>query len=167
MCAIRRWFIGEFPIRDAVYDRPSLVEASEMKIRAFAVALTVVLPALAAASCKGGGDVTILDIDPKVGHTQGDQYVKIVGKNFRQDIGYTVYFGTKKSGQVTIVDPETLLATTPSGAKTGQVDVMIRADDGNAFRIPGGFKFEDMGGSVVEGLGTGGVNKKEKGNLAF
>ncbi|HEX4353177.1 MAG TPA: IPT/TIG domain-containing protein, partial [Polyangiales bacterium] len=82
-------------------------------------------------------------------------------------IGYTVYFGTKKSAQVTIVDPETLLATTPAGVKPGTVDVMIRADDGNAFRIPQGFKFEDMGGSVVEGLGTGAVNKKEKGNLAY
>jgi hypothetical protein len=143
------------------------VEAFEMKKPAVAVAFTCVLSALAALSCKGGGDVTILDIDPKVGHTQGDQYVKIVGQNFRQDIGYTVYFGTKKSAQVTIVDPETLLATTPSGAKVGQVDVMIRADDGNAFRIPGGFKFEDMGGSVVEGLGSGGVKKQEKGNLAF
>lgn len=119
------------------------------------------------AGCKSGGEVAILDIDPKVGHTQGDQYVKILGKNFRQDISYTVYFGTKKSAQVTIVDPETLLATTPTGAKVGQVDVLIRADDGNAFRIPQVFKFEDMGGSVVEGLGTGAVQKKEKGNLAF
>jgi hypothetical protein len=119
------------------------------------------------AGCKGAGDVAILDIDPKVGHTQGDQYVKIVGKNFRQDIGYTVYFGTKKSAQVTIVDPETLLATTPAGEKPGQVDVLIRADDGNAFRIPQGFKFEEMGGSVINGLGSGGVNKEEKGNLAY
>jgi hypothetical protein len=119
------------------------------------------------AGCNKVGNVAILDIDPKVGHTQGDQYVKILGKNFRQDIGYTVYFGTKKSAQVTIVDPETLLATTPAGAKAGQVDVMIRSDDGNAFRIPQIFKFEDMGGSVVEGLGTGTVQKKERGNLAY
>lgn len=119
------------------------------------------------AGCKAGGEVAILDIDPKVGHTQGDQYVKIVGKNFRPDIGYTVYFGTKKSAQVTMVDPETLLATTPSGVKVGSVDVMIRADDGNAFRIPNGFKFEDMGGSVINGLGSGAVKKEEKGNLAF
>jgi hypothetical protein len=119
------------------------------------------------AGCKHGGDVAILDIDPKVGHTQGDQYVKILGKNFRQDIGYTVYFGTKKSAQVTIVDPETLLATTPAGAKVGQVDVLIRGDDGNAFRIPQIFKFEDMGGSVVEGLGSGAVQKMERGNLAY
>jgi len=143
-----------------------------MRIRATAVAvmgagLTIGSLAFAALGCGSGGDVAILDVDPKVGHTQGDQYVKIVGKNFRQDIGYTVYFGTKKSAQVTIVDPETLLATTPSGAKVGQVDIMIRAYDGNAFRIPGGFKFEDMGGSVVEGLGTGNVKKQEKGNLAF
>ncbi|MET0387192.1 MAG: IPT/TIG domain-containing protein [Polyangiales bacterium] len=119
------------------------------------------------AGCKSGGEVAILDIDPKVGHTQGDQYVKILGKNFRQDISYTVYFGTKKSAQVTIVDPETLLATTPTGAKVGQVDVLIRADDGNAFRIPQVFKFEDMGGSVVDGRGTGAVQTKETGNLAF
>jgi IPT/TIG domain-containing protein len=119
------------------------------------------------AGCKSGGEVAILDIDPKVGHTQGDQYVKIVGKNFRQDIGYTVYFGTKKSSQVTIVDPETLLATTPAGSKVGTVDVTIRADDGNAFRIPGVFKFEDMGGSVVEGLGSGAPKKQDKGNLAY
>ena len=119
------------------------------------------------AGCNKVGEVTILDVDPKVGATQGDQYVKILGKNFRQDIGYTVYFGTKKSAQVTIVDPETLLATTPTGAKAGSVDVLIRGDDGNAFRIPQGFKFEEMGGSVVEGLGSGGVNKKEKGKLAY
>lgn len=119
------------------------------------------------AGCKSGGEMAILDLDPKVGATQGDQYVKIVGENFRQDIGYTVYFGTKKSGQVTIVDPQTLLATTPTGLKAGSVDVLIRADDGNAFRLPQGFKFEDMGGSVVEGLGSGGVKKEEKGNLAF
>ncbi len=121
---------------------------------------------LVAAGCKGGAQMAILDIDPKVGHTQGDQYVKIVGKNFRQDIGYTVYFGTKKSAQVTIVDPETLLATTPSGVKAGQVDVMIRADDGNAFRLPAGFKFEEVATGTGDGAG-GLVNKKEKGNLAY
>jgi hypothetical protein len=119
------------------------------------------------AGCSKGGDVAILDIDPKVGHTQGDQYVKILGKNFRQDISYTVYFGTKKSSQVTIVDPETLLATTPQGEKVGTVDVLIRADDGNAFRIPQVFKFEEMGGSVIEGVGSGKVKKGDRGRLAY
>ncbi len=123
--------------------------------------------AMTAAGCGGGGEMAILDVDPKVGHTQGDQYVKIIGQNFRQDIGYTVYFGSKKSAQVTIVDPETLLAVTPTGEKPGSVDILIRADDGNAFRVTQGFKFEDMGGSVVEGLGTGAVKKEEKGNLKY
>ncbi|HET8938744.1 MAG TPA: IPT/TIG domain-containing protein [Polyangiales bacterium] len=132
----------------------------------FTGCLAALLMQLAGCDSKGG-QVAILDIDPKVGATQGEQYVKILGKNFRQDIGYTVYFGTKKSGQVTIVDPETLLAVTPTGAKVGAVDVLIRADDGNAFRIPQGFKFEEMGGSVVEGIGAGGVKKSDRGNLAY
>ncbi|MDD9971018.1 MAG: IPT/TIG domain-containing protein [Myxococcales bacterium] len=117
-------------------------------------------------ACEGGGEMAILDVDPKVGHTQGDQYVKILGQNFRQDIGYTVYFGTKKSKQVTILDPETILVSTPTGMDVGAVDIMIRADDGNAWRIAEGFKFEDMGGSVVEGIGAGATGK-DKGNLKY
>ena len=45
-------------------------------------------------------DMVILDVNPRVGATQGEQPVQILGQNFRQDIGYTVYFGTKKAGQV-------------------------------------------------------------------
>ena len=41
-----------------------------------------------------------------------------------------------------------------------------RSDDGNAFKVPQVFKFEEMGGSVVEGLGES-AKDKEKGNLAF
>lgn len=131
----------------------------------FATALIAGLLTTATA-CDTGGEMAILDVDPKVGHTQGDQYVKILGKNFRQDIGYTVYFGTRKSKQVTILDPGTILVSTPTGMDEGAVDIMIRADDGNAWRVAEGFKFEDMGGSVVEGLGQG-ATSKDKGNLAF
>lgn len=122
---------------------------------------------LGAGACdKAGGEAAILDLDPKVGATQGDQPVKVIGENFRQDIGYTVYFGTQKAGSLTIFDPQTLLVTTPSGVQPGTVDVMIRADDGNAWRLPKAFEFKDMGGSVVEGMGQVGAGKK-KGNLAF
>ena len=120
------------------------------------------------AGCDSVGEMAILDVDPKVGHTQGDQYVKILGANLRQDIGYTVYFGTTKSKQVTILDPQTLLVSTPTGMEAGPVDIMIRADNGDAWRVKEGFRFEDMGGSVVEGLGDGqGATKEEKGNLAY
>jgi hypothetical protein len=112
--------------------------------------------------------MAILDVDPKVGHTQGEQPVKITGRNFRQDIGYTVYFGPRKAGTVTLLDPNTILVTTPTRAQEGPVDITIRIDDGNAFRIKDAFKFEDMGGSVVEGLGeTGPAKEDEKGNLPF
>lgn len=123
---------------------------------------------LSVGACESGGDMAILDLEPQVGHTQGDQYVKILGANFRQDIGYTVYFGTKKSSQVTIINPETLLVTTPPRMPVGKVDIMVRADDGNAWKIPQVFEFQDMGGSVVEGLGEAAEGAADKkGNLAF
>jgi hypothetical protein len=116
-----------------------------------------------------GGTMAILDVQPKVGHTQGEQPIRILGQNFRNDIGYTIFFGTKPSGSVTIRDSETLDVVTPPGMPVGKVDIMIRSDDGSAFRIKEGFAFEDMGGSVVGGLGgPGGPAKGEqKGNLAY
>ena len=129
----------------------------------------VLLSLAGVAACDaGGGEMAILDVEPKVGHTNGDQPVRILGANFRQDIGYTIYFGTKKSKSVTILDPETILATTPQRVQPGDVDIMIRADDGNAFKIPGVFKFEDMGGDVMGGMGNAPAAKEEeKGNLQF
>ena len=120
-------------------------------------------------ACESGGEMQILDVNPRVGHTQGDQSVRILGKNFRQDIGYTVYFGTHKTNAVTIRDPETLEVLTPSRVEAGEVDIMIRTDDGAAFKIAQAFKFEDMGGNIVEGLGNTGAGAKgeQKGNLAF
>jgi IPT/TIG domain len=127
------------------------------------LALCLAVTLASVAGCKsGGGEMAILDMEPRTGGTQGDQFIKFVGQNFRRDIGYTVYFGTKKANQVTIVDTQTLLAVTPSGVDPGTVDVMIRADDGNAFRLPQAFKFEQAAGG--DPLGP---KKEEKGNLAF
>lgn len=112
-----------------------------------------------------GGDMAIADVQPRSGATAGEQPVKISGANFRTDIGYTVYFGNKKAGSVTILDPETLLVTTPQREEPGPVDVTIRADNGPAFKIAQAFRYEDMGGSVVEGLGGGAAGKK--GNLQY
>jgi hypothetical protein len=123
----------------------------------FAVTVLVAIPAigLSAVACGGPkGETRILDIDPRVGATVGQQPVKILGENFRTDIGYTVYFGSKRAQSVTILDPETLLVMTPQVDEPKVVDVMVRADDGPAWRIEAGYKFEEMGGSVVEGLGS-------------
>ena len=131
----------------------------------FSVLLTLVAIVI---GCESKGSIAILDVDPKIGHTQGNQPVRILGKYFRQDIGYTIYFGARQVGSVTILNPETILVTPPTRSPVGPVDITIRTDDGNAFRIPDGFRFEDMAGSVVEGFGESGtVKKEEKGNLPY
>ncbi len=101
----------------------------------------------------GGGETAILNVDPRVGATLGEQPIKILGQNFRTDSGYTIYFGTKRAGSVTILNPETLLAVTPQVDDPGPVDITIRADNGPAWRISKAFRYENMAGSVVEGLG--------------
>jgi hypothetical protein len=124
-----------------------------------------VLAALALIGCESSKEMTIKGLNPQTGHVAGDQTVEIRGETFRTDIGYTVYFGQAKAKAVTIRSTEALAVTTPSGDK-GPVDVTVRSDDGRSFKIKQGFRYEDMGGSVVEGLGTSGQANK-KGNLAF
>lgn len=119
----------------------------------------------AAAGCESDGQMAVTGINPRAGHIAGDQRVLIEGKNFRSDIGYTVYFGNAKAKSVTIGGSDTLAVVTPAGER-GPIDVTVRADDGNAFLLKQAFTYEDMGGSVVEGLGETAATK-EKGNLAF
>ena len=120
---------------------------------AFKVAAFSAVAALANAGCNAKSDPAIFDLQPRAGATQGNQPVKITGAGFRQDIGYTVYFGPKKAEKVVIADPNTLLVATPQADKAGPVDVMIRADDGNAWRVSEGFKYEEMGGNVIGNMG--------------
>ena len=117
------------------------------------------LAALALSACESGGDMMILDLEPKKGHTQGEQPVRIIGKNFRQDIGYTIYFGNKKAPQIALRNPETIDVTTPTGMSPGTVDISVRADDGNAFKIVQAFTFEEMQQAAP--------SQEKKGNLAF
>ena len=107
----------------------------------------------------------VVGINPQAGHIAGDQRVEINGENFRTDIGYTVYFGTAKAKSVSIRSTDSLVVTTPAG-QAGPVDVTLRSDDGKAFRVKQGFRYEDMGGSVVEGIGKS-ETVKEKGNLPY
>jgi hypothetical protein len=125
----------------------------------------VLLALLGLAACGGDAQMAVTGINPRAGHLAGDQTVEIQGKNFRSDIGYTVYFGKAKAKGVTIRGAESLVVTTPSGS-AGPTDVTVRADDGNAFLLKQAYTYEDMGGSVVEGLGQT-ADRKEKGSLAF
>jgi hypothetical protein len=121
--------------------------------------------ALAATGCDSQGETSIQEIDPRTGALQGNQSVRIHGKNFRTDIGYTVYFGNKTASQVTILDEGTLLVATPERQDPGTVDIVITADDGPAWKVHEGFRYEDMAGSVVEKLGDD--EGDAKGKLAY
>lgn len=134
-----------------------------MNARFSTLSLLVSLLVFAFAGCGEKGDVKITAVDPPEGALQGEQSVKIKGANFRTDIGYTVYFGNKKSNQVTIMSSETLVATSPQRDEEGTVDITIAADNGPAWKITDAFEYEDMGGNVVEKLGEG----EEKGKLKY
>lgn len=127
--------------------------------------LLILALALVAVGCDGEGEVQILSIDPAAGAMQGEQPIRIGGRHFRSDIGYTVYFGSQKAGSVTILNENELMATTPPGTEPGAVDVTIRADDGPAFRIAGGFRYENVGGNVMEQVGE--AAQQGEGNLAY
>ena len=116
-----------------------------------------------ATACEGaaGGDLAVFNIEPRAGATAGEQPVRITGANFRQDIGYTVYFGATRAPQVTIMDDTTLLVATPQHDQ-GAVDVVVAADNGPAFRIVQGFSFSDQGGNVMEQVGEPGATQGEE-----
>lgn len=123
------------------------------RVSALAVA-ALAAPALSGCEAAEGGDPAVLNIEPRAGATAGEQPVRITGANFRQDIGYSVYFGATRAPQVTIIDPQTLLVATPQH-DAGRVDVVVAADSGPAFRIRGGFEFTEQGGNVMEQVGSG------------
>ena len=112
--------------------------------------------AICLTACGGeeGGELEILNIDPRAGAMAGEQPVRISGNNFRRDIGYTVYFGTRASTRSTILDDHTLLVATPNADDSGPVDVIIAADNGPAYRIADGFQYEDMGGNMMQNVGS-------------
>ncbi len=124
-------------------------------VRALGVTLGLSAGAAGLSACgaEGGGELQVLNLDPRAGATAGDQPVTIVGSNFRQDIGYTVYFGSKRAEHATILDSERLVVATPRVESAGAVDVTVVADNGPGFRIVQGFRFEDMGGNVMEQVG--------------
>jgi hypothetical protein len=138
--------------------------ATPRRVGSLALVFGLLLALPLASGCEDDGKMVVTGINPPAGHIAGEQTVQIAGKHFRTDIGYVVYFGNAKASAVSIKSTEMLIVTTPQH-EAGAVDVTVRADDGNAFLMKQAFKYEDMGGSVVEGLGENAA--KKSGNLAF
>ena len=113
------------------------------------VLAVLALASLPLVGCEGDGSgpMDVFNIEPRHGQTAGEQAVRITGANFRQDIGYAVYFGSERATQVTIMDTSTLLVATPQH-DLGTVDVVVASEAGPAFRIHDAFSFDDQGGTV-------------------
>jgi hypothetical protein len=124
------------------------------------VAASVLASVFVAACGDEGGEMAILDVEPRQGGLIGDQAVQIKGVNFRPDIGYRVYFGNRKATSVTVIDPETLLVVTPERQEVGPVDITVLADNGPAFSVSGGFAYVDVSEAAA-------AAQKNKGNLAY
>lgn len=120
--------------------------------------------ALGLASCgEAGADgpMAVWDIQPRAGATAGEQPIRITGANFRQDIGYAVYFGSLRATAVTILDTSTLLVVTPQH-EAGPVDVVVASEAGPAFRVQQAFTFADQGGNVMQQVGQPGQQAPER-----
>jgi hypothetical protein len=106
---------------------------------------------LALGGCeKQSNEMAFERLDPNFGGLQGGKSVRIVGRNIRLDIGYSVLFGQRISPQVSIDDEEALLAVTPRATDSGRVDVVVRTDDGAVFRINDGFEYVNQAGNLLE-----------------
>jgi hypothetical protein len=126
-------------------------------MRTLGATLGLCVSALIVSACGGensSGAFAVTNISPRASATSGDQPVQITGSGFRQDLGYTVYFGAKRSERVMIMDEHTMIAATPRMDAAGPVDVIVASDSGPAFKIVQGFRFEDMGGNVMEQVGN-------------
>ena len=141
----------------------TLSERTRRYARLFGVGSALSLAVVLLGGCgDAGGELQIHNIDPRTGATAGEQAISIRGRNFRSDISYTVYFGNKRSERSTLLDDTTLLVATPTVDEAGPVDVIIAADNGPAYRIREGFNYEEMGGNIMENVGTGGGGSGER-----
>lgn len=126
-------------------------------------ALVLLLGVPVLASCEDPADapLDIYDLNPRGGSISGEQPVQILGTGFRNDVGYTVYFGAERATHVTIVDANTLLVATPAH-DAGRVNVVIASDNGPAYRVVDGFEFVDTSGNVYEHMGESGGSAGER-----
>jgi IPT/TIG domain len=80
-------------------------------------------------------------VEPAEGITAGGDHVNIVGVGLQP--GKTqvrVAFGSHVAEQVVIGSKDKINVVTPNGDK-GPVDVTLDFDDGQRFKIPGGFRY--------------------------
>ena len=82
-------------------------------------------------------------VEPAQGITAGGDHVNIIGAGLQPGrMPVRVTFGTHVAEQVVMASKDKINLVTPSGDK-GPVDVILDFDDGQRFKIPGGFRYVD------------------------
>ena len=82
-------------------------------------------------------------VEPDEGITAGGDQVNILAAGLQPGkTGVRVSFGRHVAEQVVISSKDKINLITPSGDK-GPVDVILDFDDGQRFKIPGGFRYVD------------------------
>ncbi len=118
-------------------------------LRATWIAALAIALSLPAACTRRAGEMQVLRVDPNFGGVFGGKSIRIIGRNLRLDVGYTVHFGKRQSPRVSLLNDSTLVAVTPRAVSAGVVDIIVKADHGPSFRINQAFKYIDQGGTLL------------------
>lgn len=116
--------------------------------KSLVLALPLALSSLS--SCNKDGETVFIDIEPRQGVVSSDQQVKIEGRHLRPDLGYTVYFGSKKASQVVVMGAETLVTVAPAREEPGPVDIIVIADNGEGYRLKQAFQYVEGAGAAAK-----------------
>jgi hypothetical protein len=102
-------------------------------------------------------ELKVREIVPKIGVTSGGEPVEIIGSGFHTGMGISVYLGSKKADNVAINGKNKLTFSTPA-SPTGPstVDVLIRFDNGEEFRMEQAFTYVEpsSAGMDIRQLGS-------------
>lgn len=110
--------------------------------------------------------VSIVEVDPPVGHVLGGERVTVTGEGFVA--GSVLLFGQKAALQVQVLDDHTITGLVPDGEDVGAVDVLVSNTEGVGL-LENGFRYVDAptitlvapptgpvaGGNIVEIGGKG------------
>ena len=113
----------------------------------------VVAVALGASAIACDEELSVKDVSPKSGVIMGGEPVEIRGSGFKPGMDVEVSFGNIEASSVAVKDSSTIVATTPSGAQAGWVDIFVRMGDGRQFKIHDGFQYIEKGAMDIRDLG--------------
>jgi len=108
-----------------------------------ATLVLVLLLGVAAACSDKNPKLMVTGIEPAIGDTEGNTYVRIKGNRFTVDgpRSAKVYFGGRQGDVVRFESDSEMVVHAPGGKANETVDVLLVFDPGGTLTIPNGFRF--------------------------